>query len=140
MRGDRVEARPASSSIVKQYVGLDVSQKETSVCVVDESGRCVFEGKAKSHPGALTGLLRKRAPNAERIGFETGAVAKWLWHELFTSRLRRRLRQGLSNAWLKTHRDMETIGDQVAAIALRRFSRGDFEDRLALVAARGALR
>jgi transposase len=61
---------------------LDVSQKETSVCVVDESGRCVFEGKAKSHPGALTELLRKRAPNAERIGFETGAMASWLWHEL----------------------------------------------------------
>ena len=26
---------------MKQYVGLDVSQKETSVCVVDESGRVV---------------------------------------------------------------------------------------------------
>src|ERR1700739_2211120 len=67
---------------MKQYVGLDVSQKETSVCVVDESGRCLFEGRAKSHPGALTELLRKRAPNAERIGFETGAMASWLWHEL----------------------------------------------------------
>jgi transposase len=27
-------------------------------------------------------LLRKRAPQAERIGFETGAMASWLWHEL----------------------------------------------------------
>lgn len=27
-------------------------------------------------------LLRKRAPHAERIGFETGAMASWLWHEL----------------------------------------------------------
>ena len=67
---------------MKQYVGLDVSQKETSVCVVDETGRIVFEGKAKSDPGALTELLRKRAPHAERIGFETGAMASWLWHEL----------------------------------------------------------
>lgn len=67
---------------MKQYVGLDVSQKETSVCVVNETGRSIFEGKAKSHPGALTELLRKRAPNAERIGFETGAMASWLWHEL----------------------------------------------------------
>ena len=34
------------------------------------------------HPGALTELVRKRAPNAERIGFETGAMASWLWREL----------------------------------------------------------
>ena len=67
---------------MKQYVGLDVSQKETSVCVVNSAGLIVYEGKAKSDPGALTELLRKRAPNAERIGFETGAMASWLWHEL----------------------------------------------------------
>ena len=36
---------------MKQYVGLDVSQKETSVCVVNEAGRILFEGKAKSDPG-----------------------------------------------------------------------------------------
>jgi transposase len=30
----------------------------------------------------LAGLLRKHAPRAERIGFETGAMASWLWHEL----------------------------------------------------------
>jgi transposase len=41
-----------------------------------------FEGKAKSDPGDLTKLLRKHAPLAERIGFETGAMASWLWHEL----------------------------------------------------------
>ena len=54
---------------MKQYVGLDVSQKETSVCVVDEMGQFLFEGKAKSDPGALAALLRKRAPQcgAHRI-------------------------------------------------------------------------
>jgi transposase len=68
--------------MMTQYVGLDVSQRETSVCVVTEAGQVIFEGKAKSDPGALTELLRKRAPHAERIGFETGAMASWLWHEL----------------------------------------------------------
>ena len=67
---------------MKQYVGLDVSQKETAVCVIDESGRIVFEGKARSEPGALARLIAKRAPHAVRIGFETGAMASWLWHEL----------------------------------------------------------
>lgn len=45
---------------MKQYVGLDVSQKETAVCVVDEIGRLIFEGRAKSDPGALAALLAKR--------------------------------------------------------------------------------
>ncbi len=32
---------------MKQYVGLDVSQQETSVCVVDQAGRTVYEGKSQ---------------------------------------------------------------------------------------------
>lgn len=67
---------------MKQYVGLDVSQKETAMCVVDQDGKVVFEGKTPSEPGALARAIRKRAPAAERIGFETGAMASWLWHEL----------------------------------------------------------
>ena len=64
---------------MKQFVGLNVAQKETSLCVLDERGRTIYAGTAKSDPGALTKLLRKKAPNAERIGFETGAMASWLW-------------------------------------------------------------
>jgi transposase len=73
---------------MKQYVGLDVSQNETSVCVIEESGKIYFEGKAPSEPGALARLLRKRAPAAERIGFESGAMASWPWHELRRVNLR----------------------------------------------------
>ena len=74
---------------MKQYVGLDVSQKETSVCVVDESGRVVFEGKAKSNPGALACLLRNMRreqsasasrPERWRAGFGTssgGYIFRW---------------------------------------------------------------
>lgn len=67
---------------MKQYVGLDVSQKETAVCVVDQDGKVLFEGKVPSDPGALARVIAKRAPVAELIGFETGAMASWLWHEL----------------------------------------------------------
>ncbi|MET4449203.1 putative NBD/HSP70 family sugar kinase [Bradyrhizobium sp. GM2.2] len=48
---------------MKQYVGLDVSQRETAVCVVNETGQVIFEGKAKSNPGALTDLLRNMRLN-----------------------------------------------------------------------------
>ena len=67
---------------MQQYVGLDVSQRETAVCVLDDTGRVVFEGTARSEPGALAKVIRKRAPDVSRIGFETGAMASWLWHEL----------------------------------------------------------
>ena len=67
---------------MQQYVGLDVSQKETAVCVIDEAGGIVFEGKARSEPGVLAKVIAKRAPEAVRIGFETGAMSSWLWHEL----------------------------------------------------------
>ena len=54
---------------MKQYVGLDVSQKETSVCVVNEVGQVIFEGKAKSDPGALTGCFAnvRRVPNVSAL-------------------------------------------------------------------------
>jgi transposase len=35
------------------FVGLDVSVKETSVCIVDETGRIVREVKVASEPEAL---------------------------------------------------------------------------------------
>ncbi|SEU09677.1 hypothetical protein [Paracoccus homiensis] len=67
---------------MKQYVGLAVSQKKTSVSVVDETGRPTYQGRGASDPGALAALLGKTAPHAERIGFETGSTSSWLWHEL----------------------------------------------------------
>jgi transposase len=39
---------------MKQYVGLDVAQKETSVCVLDETGHTIYAGTPKSNPGALS--------------------------------------------------------------------------------------
>lgn len=59
---------------MKQYVGLDVSQKVTSVCVVDETGRKIWAGKSVSTPEALSATIRKRAPHAERVGIETGPL------------------------------------------------------------------
>ncbi|MEM9840841.1 MAG: transposase, partial [Pseudomonadota bacterium] len=70
------------SITMKHYVELDLAQKETAVCVVDEAGKVLFEGRAKSDPGTLAALIARRAPQAERIGFETGAMSSWLWHEL----------------------------------------------------------
>ena len=67
---------------MKQYVALDVSLKEISVCVIDGTGAVTFEGKVAAEPAALTKLIRSKAPQAARVGLETGATSPWLYRVL----------------------------------------------------------
>jgi len=67
---------------MEYYVGLDVSLKQTSICVVNEKGSVVREGVVDSVPEAIGGFVRSKAPGAVRIGLETGPTATWLWTEL----------------------------------------------------------
>jgi transposase len=64
------------------YVGLDVSLKETSICVVDGDGAVVSEGTVSSDPATIAGFIDTKAVGARRIGLESGPTATWLWHEL----------------------------------------------------------
>jgi transposase len=64
------------------FVGLDVSLKETSVCILDQDGTRVFEGKVASEPVAIVRLIRKRAPDLARVGLESGSMSVWLTHAL----------------------------------------------------------
>src|SRR6266705_2058573 len=64
------------------YVGLDVSLKQTSICVVNHLGSIVREGVVDSEPEAIAAFVRLNAPGAVRIGLETGPTATWLWTEL----------------------------------------------------------
>lgn len=67
---------------MEQYVGLDVSQKETAVCVIDGDGITQWEGTCRSVPGVIAEVLKVRAPIAARVGMETGPLAVWHWHAL----------------------------------------------------------
>jgi transposase len=67
---------------MEQYVGLDVSQKETAVCVVDADGKRLWQGPCRSTPEAIAEVLRSKAPLAIKIAMETGPLAVWHWHEL----------------------------------------------------------
>jgi len=64
------------------YVGLDVSLKQTSICVVNQTGSIVQEGVVDSDPEAIASFVRSRAPGTVRIGIETGPTTTWLWTEL----------------------------------------------------------
>lgn len=67
---------------MEHYVGMDVSLKETSICVVDGGGEILSEGTVASEPGAIAAFIETLAPGSARIGLETGPTTTWLWHEL----------------------------------------------------------
>ena len=67
---------------MEQYVGLDVSLKETSICVMDEAGGIVFTGKTASTPEAIERVVRKRATAVKRVVLESGPLSTWHWHGL----------------------------------------------------------
>ena len=64
------------------YVGLDVSLKNTSVCVVDQDGSIVSEGSVVSDPEAIATYVHDKAPEIHRVGLESGPTSIWLWREL----------------------------------------------------------
>src|SRR5687768_15750030 len=60
------------------YAGIDVSLEQSSVCVVDATGRIVREAKVASEPEALITFLRGLALPLVRIGLEAGPLSQWL--------------------------------------------------------------
>ena len=67
---------------MEHFAGLDVSVKETSVCIVDDTGRIAREVKVASEPDALLAVLTNPAYRFKRIGLEAGPLSQWLFGEL----------------------------------------------------------
>jgi transposase len=63
---------------MEYYVGIDVSLKDSSVCVVDGKGKIVREAKSASEPEALCGLISGIGFRVSRIGMEAGPLSQWL--------------------------------------------------------------
>jgi transposase len=64
------------------FAGLDVSVKDTSVCIVDGTGKIVREVKVASEPQALLAVLRNATYCFKRIGLEAGPLSQWLYGAL----------------------------------------------------------
>ena len=69
------------------FAGLDVSVKETSVCIVDDTGKIVREVKVASEPEALLAVLKNPAYRFTRIGLEAGPLSQWLFSALAEAEL-----------------------------------------------------
>lgn len=61
---------------MKHYGGLDVSVKETSVGIVDESGNLCRERKVASHPEDLVSILSDPSFSLERVGVDATACGQ----------------------------------------------------------------
>ena len=67
---------------MEHFAGLDVSVKETSICIVDDAGRMVREVRVASEPEALLQVLKHGAFHFKRIGLEAGPLSQWLFSAL----------------------------------------------------------
>ena len=67
---------------MQYYAGLDVSVKETSVCIVNKAGKVIREVKVATQPAAILAALTQDALAVERIGLEAGPLSQWLYSAL----------------------------------------------------------
>jgi len=64
-----------------EYIGLDVSLKETAISV-RRDGKRIWRGKCPSDPSLIAEVVRKHAPEPKRVVFETGPLSVWFYHAL----------------------------------------------------------
>ena len=67
---------------MEHFAGLDVSVKQTSVCIVDGTGRLVREVRVASEPEALLPVLKNPLYRFKRLGLEAGPMSQWLFSAL----------------------------------------------------------
>jgi len=95
---------------MEHYAGIDVSLKDSSVCVVDSSGKIVRETKVASEPEALLRYFADLGFPVSRVGLEAGPLSQWLRESLVGAGLEvvlletRHVKAALSAMTVKTDR------------------------------------
>jgi transposase len=72
---------------MKYFAGLDVSMAETSVCIVNQDGAVVREGRAATAPASIETYLKATGFCFERVGLESGPCSAWLYKGLMAAGL-----------------------------------------------------
>ena len=63
---------------MSEYIGLDVSLKETHICVVSEKGKILARGREVTQPELLTLKIKQLCAKPELVVLETGGQSSWL--------------------------------------------------------------
>ncbi|SDB74898.1 IS110 family RNA-guided transposase [Belnapia rosea] len=93
------------------FVGIDVSLDSSSICIVDERGVIIKEGKCPSEPEAIARFIRHKGRRVEHVGLETGGLSQWLHAGLTREGFRvtvmeaRHVRASLATMRVKTDRN-----------------------------------
>ena len=61
------------------YIGIDVSMKESALCIVDGKGKIVRETKLPTDPEIIARFIAATGLAIDRIGLESGCTAAWLF-------------------------------------------------------------
>src|SRR6516164_1037235 len=85
-RSGDLDHRERSYEMV-HFVGLDVSVKTTSVCVVDDAGKVILEQKVPTDPADIIAILTSLGVSFGRIGIEAGPLSQWLVNALVAADL-----------------------------------------------------
>jgi transposase len=67
---------------MEQYIGLDVSLKQTHICVMDAAGSVLARGREATQPELLAKAIRDLAPALRLAVLETGGQSSWLCQAL----------------------------------------------------------
>src|SRR5438876_4779286 len=118
------------------FAGLDVSVKETSVCIVDDAGKIVREARVASEPEALLQALANNSYRFKRVGLEAGPLSQWLYSVLAEAGLpvicveTRHMRAVLKAQINKTDRNDARGIAQMMRVGLYRVGTVKFEARI----------
>lgn len=63
---------------MKHYIGLDVSMKQTFICIVNEKGDVVFEKEVITDPNEIYAVIAKTDLDIQLAGLESGSLSHWL--------------------------------------------------------------
>jgi len=67
---------------MRYYTGLDISMKETVICIVNEEGKVVHKGKSATESEKIAEHLELVKYPLEKIGLESGSLSGFLTVEL----------------------------------------------------------
>ena len=113
---------------MEHYVGLDISQQKTAICIIDKQGTRVAEGKALTLPSDIAEWIAKHTEveTIVKVGLEAGAMSAWLTTELIKTGLPTICLEAYqAHLFLKTQRNKTDKNDARGLAQLVRMG-GDF--------------
>jgi transposase len=111
------------------YVGLDVSQRSTSICVIDSKGKQVCEGSSLTRPEDIYGWLKNRIDISLplKVGLEAGNMSSWLYTGLHKNGLEVVCMETFqAHRFLATYRNKTDKNDARGLAQLLRMGGDDF--------------